>query len=192
MLRDSIYRKCLDFLKGAETKRRWNIFDDIPWNALDPAEAFEQNAQRIEVFCAEETYVPDYSARGLELLRSNFRMAWFQTCWAAEKARHGLVFREYLIRSGMRTPDEFAAFEEKIFVREWRLPFATARQMTCYGALQESATYLAYKTQKESARRSANPCWRRSTLWWPGMKRRTAPFINPWPDWRCSKTGQAP
>jgi acyl-[acyl-carrier-protein] desaturase len=154
---DRIYREYLGYLKTAEKKRRWNIFHDIPWNKLDPAKAFEKNAQRIEIFCAEELYVPDYSARGLELMRPSFGMAWFQTCWAAEEARHGLVFREYLMRSGLRSQDYFVALEAEISAREWQLPFATARQMTCYGALQEGATYLAYKAQKELARQSADP-----------------------------------
>jgi acyl-[acyl-carrier-protein] desaturase len=31
------------------------------------------------------------------------------------------------------------------------MPFETRRQMCCYGALQESATYLAYRAQKDRA-----------------------------------------
>jgi acyl-[acyl-carrier-protein] desaturase len=152
-----VYREYLDYLETAEKKRRWNIFDDIPWASLDPAKALERNAQCIEVVCAEELYVPDYSAQGLGLLRESFGMAWFQTCWAAEEARHGLVLREYLTRSGLRTQAEFAALERRVFAQEWRLPFATARQMSCYGALQEGVTYLAYKAQKERARLADDP-----------------------------------
>lgn len=50
----------------------------------------------------EELYVPNYSSKGLELVRSRFGMAWFQICWAFEKSRPGLVFREYLTRSGLQ------------------------------------------------------------------------------------------
>ena len=35
MLRDKIYRAYLEFFEVAERKRRWNMFDDIPWDALD-------------------------------------------------------------------------------------------------------------------------------------------------------------
>jgi len=38
--------------------------------------------------------------------------------------------------------------EEKIFAKVWNLPFPTRRQMSCYGALQEIATYLIYSAQK--------------------------------------------
>jgi acyl-[acyl-carrier protein] desaturase len=144
-------------IEAAERKRRWNIFDDIPWRSLDSVRTLEGNAQSIEVFCAEELYVPDYCARGLELTRGSFGLAWFQTCWAAEEARHGLVFREYLTRSGLRSQMEFAALEDQIFAKRWALPFNSVRQMACYGALQEGVTYLAYKLQKERARLAEDP-----------------------------------
>lgn len=151
-IRDRMYRTYLDFLETAEKKRRWNIFDDIPWDELDPSKATEANARCVEIFCAEELYVPDYSSCGLELVRSGFGMAWFQTCWAFEESRHGLVFREYLTRSGLRSEAEFEALEASVFANVWKLPFGTQRRMACYGALQEGATYIAYKAQKDRAR----------------------------------------
>ena len=150
--RDSLYRLYLEFLETAENKRRWSIFNDIPWDKLDASKTTATTAPCIETFCAEEMYVPDYSSNGLQLTRSMFGMAWFQTCWAFEESRHGLVFREYLTRSGLRSEAEFAALEADTLARVWSLPFKTARQMACYGALQEGATYMAYKAQKEKAR----------------------------------------
>src|SRR6266446_5025896 len=146
-----MYRAYLEFFEIAETKRRWNMFNDVPWEALDSSLGSEQKAARIEVFCAEELYLPDYSAGGVELTRSMFGAAWFQACWSYEESKHGLVFREYLTRAGMRSEAEFADFEQGVFSRAWILPFQTGRQMACYGALQEVATYLAYKAQKDQA-----------------------------------------
>ena len=150
-MRERFYRAYLEFFETAERKRRWNMFDDVPWEALDRTTNSEQKAVCIETFCAEELYLPDYSANGIELTRSIFGAAWFQTCWSYEESKHGLVFREYLIRSGLRSETQFAAFEEGIFSKTWRLPFKTRRQMACYGALQEVATYVAYKAQKDKA-----------------------------------------
>ena len=146
-----MYRTYLDFLETAEKKRHWSIFDDVPWDALEASKATEADAQRIEIFCSEEMYVPDYSSKGLELVRSRFGMAWFQTRWAFEESRHGLVFREYLTRSGLRSETEVEALEASVFAKAWKLPFETPRKMACYGALQEGATYVAYRIQKESA-----------------------------------------
>jgi acyl-[acyl-carrier-protein] desaturase len=154
--RENTYRLYLDFLETAESKRAWNIFSDIPWNELDTSKTEQNTAQAIELFCSEEMYVPDYSANGLQLVRSMFGMAWFQARWAFEESKHGLVFREYLIRSGLRSPVEFAALEASVFANLWTLPFATPRQMACYGALQEGATYAAYKAQRQKARDAGN------------------------------------
>jgi acyl-[acyl-carrier-protein] desaturase len=153
---EKFYRAYLEFFEVAERKRRWNMFDDVPWEALDCSRNSEQIATSIETFCAEELYLPDYTAGGVELARSMFGAAWFQACWSYEESKHGLVFREYLTRSGLRSEAQFAALEDRIFSRVWRLPFATRRQMACYGALQEVATYLAYKAQKDKAAREGD------------------------------------
>jgi hypothetical protein len=62
-IREQRYRICLDFLETAENKRRWNIFNDIPWDKLDASKATDEVVQRVEIFCAEEMYVPDYSSK---------------------------------------------------------------------------------------------------------------------------------
>ena len=151
-IRDRVYRSYLDFLETAEKKRHWSIFDDVPWDALEASKTTETSAQCVEIFCAEELYVPDYSSKGLELVRSRFGLAWFQTCWAFEESKHGLVFREYLTRSGLRSEAAIEALEASVFAKAWKLPFETPRRMACYGALQEGVTYVAYKLQKDKAR----------------------------------------
>jgi len=154
--RNRIYHTYLDFLETAEKKRRWSVFNDIPWNELKAEQSTEGIAQCVELFCAEELYVPDYSSRGLELVRSRFGLAWFQTCWAFEESQHGLVFREYLTRSGLRSEAEVEALEASVTSQPWRLPFETPRKMACYGAIQEGATYVAYRIQREKARCAEN------------------------------------
>ena len=151
-MRDRAYQIYLDFLETAENKRRWNIFNDVPWEKFEANKATDEVGDRVEIFCTEELYVPDYSSRGLDLSRSMFGMSWFQTCWAFEESRHGLVFREYLTRSGLRSPAEFEALETGTFSKQWELPFQTVRQMACYGALQEGATFTAYNLQRNKAR----------------------------------------
>jgi acyl-[acyl-carrier-protein] desaturase len=155
-VREKAYRTFLEFFEVAERKRRWNVFDDIPWDDLDLSTNTEQRALCIETFCAEELYVPDYSAGGSSVVRSMFGTAWFQICWSYEESKHGLVLREYLTRSGLRSAAQFAAFEDQVFSSTWQLPFPTCRQMYCYGALQEVATYLAYKAQKDLAIREGD------------------------------------
>ncbi len=149
--RAQYYRAAMDFLETAERKRDWKIFDDIPWDKVDPSQNSDQKSTRIETFCAEEMYLPDYASHGARMTRELYGASCFQARWSFEESRHGLVFREYLIRSGLRSEAEIEALEAMVFAGEWVPPFPTIRQMSCYGALQEGATYTAYKAQKEKA-----------------------------------------
>jgi acyl-[acyl-carrier-protein] desaturase len=154
--RQQIYRIYLNYLETAETKRRWSIFNDIPWDKLDIGKASNDVGDRVEVFCTEELYLPDYSSEGLPMLRSMFGLAWFHSSWAFEESMHALAFREYLIRSRLRSPAQFEALESETFSKKWQLPFQTTRQMTCYGALQEGATFVAYSLQRIGARNAGD------------------------------------
>src|SRR5271167_2374063 len=149
--RGQYYRAAMDYLEIAERKRDWKLFDDIPWERIDRSKNSDQKTTCIETFCAEEMYLPDYSSHGARMTRDLFGAAWFQARWSFEESRHGLAFREYLLRSGMRSEDQIDALDEMVFSRRWIPPFPTVRQMSCYGALQEGATYTAYKAQKDKA-----------------------------------------
>jgi acyl-[acyl-carrier-protein] desaturase len=155
-MREQVYRAYHEFFDAAERKRRWHPFHDLPWEKMDRSKNTEQDAVCIETFCGVELYVPDYTANGFRLTRDSFGHGWFQANWGYEESKHSLAFREYLIQSGLRTQEQYDAFEDKIFSVVWTLPFQTRRQMNCYGALQESATYLIYQAQKEKAKKKGN------------------------------------
>ena len=153
---EQMYRIYHEFFDVAETKRRWHPFRDLPWEKMDKSKNTEEMAICLETFCGVELYVPDYTANAFNMTRTIFGMAWFEANWGYEESKHGLSFREYLIQSGLRTPEQYAQYEESIFSKVWKLPFATRRQMTCFGVLQESATYLIYEAQKKKAQRDEN------------------------------------
>ena len=153
---EKAYRAYMEFFDIAERNRRWHPINDIPWGKIDFAKNTEEKAICVETFCGVELYIPDYTANGFNLTRSIFGHAWFQANWGYEESKHGLCFREYLIQSGLRSPAQYAEFEQKIFAKVWNLPFHTRRQMTCYGALQESATFLIYRSQLKKARQEGD------------------------------------
>ncbi len=154
--REKLYRAYCEFFDSAEKKRRWNPFSDVPWEKMNPALNTEDDAICLETFCGVELYVPDYTANAFNLTRTSFGAAWFEANWGYEESKHGLVYREYLVRSGLRTEEQYAGFEEKVFGKVWKPLFHTRRQMNCYGVLQESATYLIYSTQREKAKQNGN------------------------------------
>jgi len=154
--REKVYRAYMEFFENAEKRRRWSIFDDIPWDRLDPAAYSPERALCAETFCGVEMYLPDYVANGLNVVRDSFGHGWFQANWGYEESKHSLALREYLVRSGQRTPEQFDAFERQILSKRWRLPFDTARRMTCYGIIQEMATWIIYRKQLEVAREAGD------------------------------------
>lgn len=154
--RDKTRAAYMRFFEIAEKRRRWNMWDDVDWDSLDPTLTDDADAIRLETFCGVELYVPDYTEAGFRVTRETFGEAWFQANWGYEESKHALVFREYLLQAGLRTTDEYNAYEKRIFDLKWNMPFETVREMACYGALQEQATLLIYKAQQRRAEQRGN------------------------------------
>jgi acyl-[acyl-carrier-protein] desaturase len=150
-LREEIYRRYMTFFEVAERKRRWSVFDDIPWDALERGKSTPELALCAETFCGVEMYLPDYVSQGIEVGRVTFGEAWFMACWGYEESKHALVLREYLLRSGQRTQEQVDTFERQVLSRRWQRPFDTARRMVAYGALQELVTFMMYRKQRAQA-----------------------------------------
>jgi acyl-[acyl-carrier-protein] desaturase len=146
----------MEFFETAERKRRWNVWDDIPWEKLDSAKNDELDAIRLETNCGVELYLPDYTSQGFNYSREIFGQAWFAANWCYEESKHALVFREYLIRSGLRTEEEYLDFEEKVLAMHWTTPADGMRQTAIYAAFQELATYHIYHQQYLKAVRDDN------------------------------------
>jgi acyl-[acyl-carrier-protein] desaturase len=127
------------------------VFDDIPWDRVDSCPRDPMLARCAETFCGVEMYLPDYVGQGINVMRDCFGRAWFLANWGYEESKHSLALREYLRRTGQRTDEQIVAFEREILGRQWKMPFTTARQMSCYGLVQELTTYVFYKKHKQLA-----------------------------------------
>jgi len=150
--RERLYREYATFFEVSERRRRWDVFTDVPWEKLEAGRTDPELAYGAETFCGVEMYLPDYVSQGLNLVRDSFGQAWFQANWAYEESKHSLVLREYLLRSGQRSAEQFDAFEQQIRSKRWKMPFQSARQMTCYGSIQEAATQLLYQKHLDLAK----------------------------------------
>ncbi len=123
--KDKFYSIYMDFFEIAKRKRRWKLFDDVPWNDLSPATNTEERAIRIETYCAEEMYLPDYTAASNELLRGVSDSRGPRTRGATGVApRTGLP----------RIPDPLRPAPQAQFdkfdtdgLRSWKVPFKTRR-----------------------------------------------------------------
>jgi acyl-[acyl-carrier-protein] desaturase len=143
-LENRFYELYLEYFHKAEANRRWNLQQDIPWEAItrtpDPA-----IVSVVQAFMAVELYLPDYTSKILHLIRASRGRAWFQANWGYEESKHSLALEMWLTKSGSRTDNQIREFEELILGREWNLPYHTPLEMMIYTALQEFATALNYR-----------------------------------------------
>jgi acyl-[acyl-carrier-protein] desaturase len=151
-----IYRLYRDFFNHAERKRRWSLQDDIPWDQcnrhLNPA-----IADVVESFCAVELFLPDYVGKILPRIRANRGRAWFTFNWGYEESKHSLALGDWLLHSGMRSEEQMADLEEKVFQHAWNLPLDSVRGMVCYSMTQELATWLNYRNLRERVGKNGDP-----------------------------------
>lgn len=152
-LESAFWRLYRDFFDLAEKKRRWNIRDDIPWDACNP-KLNPAIADIVESFCAVELYLPDYSAQILPVVRSSRGRTWFYANWGYEESKHSLVLADWLLKSGQRTDKQMYDMEKMVFERNWNLPHGSHLGMLAYAMTQEYATWLNYR----NLRRKTEEC----------------------------------
>jgi acyl-[acyl-carrier-protein] desaturase len=159
-LASRLYKEFCTFFAKAERERRWNPFDDIPWDKIRK-DVTEEVALCAETFCAVELYLPDYVSGGLSVVRPYMGQLWFQANWGYEESKHGLTLTEFLMRSGARTEEQMIDLQTRLWQgKKWNPPFSTGRQMTIYGCIQEQATFVFYCKQRERAKVEGH-----ETLW---------------------------
>lgn len=156
-MEDFFYRELLKYLGLAEAKRRWNVFEDIPWEQANP-ETSETLAQCVETFCAVEMYLPDFTAKLLQMIRRSRGRAWFHINWGYEESKHSMALEGWLVASGHRTEEQREEFEDALLGQEWELPFDHPRQMVCYTMIQELATFWNYRNLEKIAAKERDHC----------------------------------
>ncbi|MBM4374738.1 MAG: acyl-ACP desaturase [Deltaproteobacteria bacterium] len=156
-IEEQLYRIYMEFFETAERERRWSLFNDIPWDKVNPS-CSDDLALCAETFASVEMYLPDYVASGINVVRPWFGRAWWQANWGYEESKHSLALGEWLTRSGKRTKDQWFDHYNVIAEKQWEAPFKTARQMTLYGVVQEQATFVIYVKHRDFAKREGDEC----------------------------------
>src|SRR5258708_4750458 len=103
----------LEYFKLAEDRRRWNLWKDVPWDKCNP-NASPLIADVVEAFSAVEMFLPDYTAKILQLIRKSRGRAWFQANWGYEESKHSLTLAEWLVRSRQRSAEGMPAYEKPL------------------------------------------------------------------------------
>jgi len=158
-LASQVYKLYAEFFDKAEQERRWNPYRDVPWDRVN-RDASEELALCAETFFAVESYLPDYVAQGINIVRESFGQTWFSANWGYEESKHSIALMEYLMRSGKRTEEQMFDFHDQLKKLKWELPFTTAQQMTLYGVFQEMATFFIYCRQEARAQEEGDEALR--------------------------------
>jgi acyl-[acyl-carrier-protein] desaturase len=150
-LRESFHRAYMTFFENAERTRRWNLFNDIDWDALKDSPGHTQLATNAETFCGVEMFLPDYMNTHLELFGRSYAQAWFAVNWGYEESKHSLALREYLRRSGQRSEEQLHDYADTVLSQQWEAPYESPREMLIYGMIQELTTFVVYRSQRTLA-----------------------------------------
>jgi len=151
---DRLYRLYRDYFQTAENERRWNLWDDLPWDDVrtDPDPALAEAVTRAY---QEELFLPDFSSKVLAALRSSRGRAWFITRWSYEESKHLLALTEWLTRSGAFPVEELRSQSDELLLHyTWDLPYADSPAVLAdllLWELKEVARYQALQTLAEKA-----------------------------------------
>lgn len=127
----------------SQTKRNWNPDRSFDWRSFGQGHSPELIAI-VEGFYAVEQYAPDYTSELIRLTRADYGRSHFQMRWGAEEERHADLWRNMLLFSRRRTPQEIEQYSDDLRASVWTLPFDSAIHNLLYTVLQERATQLNY------------------------------------------------
>jgi acyl-[acyl-carrier-protein] desaturase len=155
-LEAGLYRLYREFFDKAERKRRWSLQEDIPWKACNP-EIDPAVADVVESFLTVELYLPDYVANAMTKWRGSRASTWFYANWGYEESKHSLALGDWLLRSKLRTDEQMADLEGKVFQWQWQVPHDNPVAMLAYAMTQELATGLTYRNLQQRVSESRDP-----------------------------------
>lgn len=131
------------YIERSQAKRAWRVDSGFDWPALrtdhDP-----DILSLLEGYFAVEQYVPDYTSKGINLLRESYGRSQFQIRWGAEEAKHADLWRNALLFAGRWSPDRVEAYAADLRASSWELPFEDPVRIVFYTVFQELATKLNY------------------------------------------------
>lgn len=132
--------------------RNWNPDRNFDWRRLRQ-DHDDWLMDIIEGFYAVEQYAPDYTAELTQLARSSYGHSHFQIRWGSEEEKHSDLWRNVLLFSRSRTPEQLEQYTCELRANAWKAPFDTPLEMLFYTVFQERATQLIYLKTASLVRR---------------------------------------
>ncbi|MGE0002617.1 MAG: acyl-ACP desaturase [Fimbriimonadaceae bacterium] len=143
MLEDAIVTLYRWYVARSQELRNWNPDSSINWGMLRQDHTEETNTA-IEGFYAVEQYVPDYTSKIVQAVRTSHGRSHFQLRWGSEEQKHMELWRNAIIWGGKRNVEWVRQYGEDLRNEEWRLPWDDPVHMLFYTVFQERATQVNY------------------------------------------------
>ena len=141
----------------SQAKRQWSPDRSLDWRKLGQ-EHSDELITIVEGFYAVEQYVPDFTTEIVRLTRKDYGRSHFQLRWGSEEEKHADLWRNVLLFSRRRTPEQIEWYTDDLRASTWTLPFDGPIHMILYTVFQERATQLNYMNLAEVTRgNSAKP-----------------------------------
>jgi acyl-[acyl-carrier-protein] desaturase len=136
----ALYRWYVD---RSQQTRNWNPDKSFDWRNLRNDHSPTLN-HIVEGFYAVEQFVPDYTAKAVNLFRKSYGRSHFQIRWGAEEEKHADLWRNAMLFLGHRDPQWIEDYAHALHNKEWDLPWEDVLHLNCYVVVQERATQLNY------------------------------------------------
>jgi len=132
------------YLARSQASRNWNPDYSFDWPVLRTDHSPLLN-HVIEGFYAIEQFVPDYTARAIDLVRKSYGRSHFHIRWGAEEERHADLWLNTLLFLRLRSPEWIREYAQALHDhKRWLLPWDDIPHLNCYVVIQERATQLNY------------------------------------------------
>jgi len=153
--RDAVVR----YFRKAVKVRTWTPWDDLPLAEIAARGHLlsEDTVTIVEAYLGVEDYVGDYVEQGLHLCRGQRERRTLQLAWGLEESKHAESWELVLLHSGRRTPQQLAAYRDRVAEHHWRGQemhpgLDTPLGVACYAMVQERATYFNYDEMRKRIR----------------------------------------
>ncbi len=131
------------YLARSQRARNWNPDTSFAWPRLRHDHS-PQLGLIVEGYYAVEQYVPDYTARTIDMTRRSYGRSQFQIRWGAEEEKHADLWLNTMLFSRRRSPAWIRDYQAMLRGQRWQLPWEDVLHTIFYVVIQERATQLNY------------------------------------------------
>jgi acyl-[acyl-carrier-protein] desaturase len=131
------------YTNQSQIKRGWQPDTSFDWRNIRK-DHHPDVIRLLQGYFAVEQYIPDFTSKGLNLLRRSWGRSQFQLKWGSEEAKHADLWQNALLFAGGWSREQMDDYTDALRESTWELPFEDSYSIIMYTVFQELATRLNY------------------------------------------------